>query len=80
MAKAVQIFAGNDSYGRPEEYAQRADGRWFTRHYCFNGYGMGMCRWFSSPTQDLADLIDGDVMRYGFNPLRRTSPARLRLP
>lgn len=81
MAKAVQVFTGNDSYGRYSEYAQREDGVWFTRENRFNGYGMGLSRWFAPRNiQDIASLIKGDVMDYGFNPLHRGNPKGLRLP
>lgn len=82
MAKASQVFTGTDSYGRYSEYAQRAeDGKWFAREYGFNGYGMGMGRWFSERSfQGIGRLIKGDVMDYGFKPLHRGNHSRLRLP
>lgn len=80
MAKALQVFTGNDSYGRYSEYAEREDGVWFCREQGYNGYGVGLGRWFRSPTQDLSKLIKGDVMDYGFKPLHRGTADRLRLP
>lgn len=80
MSNVVQMFSGNNSRGAHEEYAQRADGVWFTRHYAWNGYGIGMTKWVRSPNQDLASLIDGDRMDYGFKPLWRCETGRCRLP
>lgn len=79
MAKAVEIFTGKSSYGVPEEYARREDGVWFSRYYAFNGYGMSMNKW-ARVREDLSTLINGDIMDYGFNPLRRGNPKGLRLP
>lgn len=79
MAKAVQMFVGNNSYGDREHYAQREDGVWFTRSYGWNGYGMGYSRW-SRVGEDLSPLVEGDVLDYGFKPLRRSDPKGLRLP
>ena len=82
MAKASQVFGGNDSYGRYSEYAQREiDGKWFYREYGYNGYGMGMSKWRSyHDIQHISKYIKGDIMDYGFRPLRRGNHSRLRLP
>jgi len=79
MAKAAELFTGNSSHGVPEEYARREDGVWFSRYYAFNGYGMAMNKW-RRVSDDLSLLIKGDVMDYGFLPLRRRCPKGLRLP
>lgn len=81
MAKAVQVFTGNDSYGRYSEYAQREDGKWFCRDYAYNGYGNGMTKWIARrEIQDLDRLVKGDILDYGFKPLHRGNPQGLRLP
>ena len=86
MAKAVHFFTGRDSYGRPQDYAQRADGAWFYREYRFNGYGMGWSRWtmLSGRIRESLDnclsKMVGETLDYGFNPLRRIEGAPVRLP
>ena len=79
MAKAIQMFAGKSSYGVPEEYAQREDGVWFCRHLAFNGYAMAMTKWLRC-NLFLDELIKEDIMEYGWNPLYRVEPGRIRLP
>lgn len=51
MAKAIQYFAGSDSFGRSVDMAERADGQWFARWQEDKGcYGVGFCRWTAYKT------------------------------
>lgn len=79
MAKAVEAFTGKSSSGIPEDYAKREDGVWFSRYLAFNGYAMAWTKW-RKVGNDLSELVKGDVLDYGFNPLRRCGHERLRLP
>lgn len=45
MAKAISLYSGWDTYGRPVELAEREDGEWFWREYGWNGYGRGWSKW-----------------------------------
>jgi len=93
MAKASRWFAGNDTFGRSVERAQRADdGRWFSRVYEDNGYGKAWSRWTESdePTFEThgvnaytGDRFEHDKPRckWGFHDMVEIdAPLRIRLP
>lgn len=90
MAKAIKAFWGNDTYGRQVERAKSVSGKWYARHYEFNGYGSDFCKWYesepsySSETKNAytGDIIKHDpVVMWGWNKMSEYDKVpRFRLP
>lgn len=47
MAKALKMYAGNDTAGRPINVAESTSGAWFWREYVWNGFGYAWTKWES---------------------------------
>lgn len=92
MAKAIRLFFGHDSYGRPVERAQRFDGVWFARSYGFNGYHNCWSKWEQTEEPSFethgVNAYSGERFEYtapvcmwGWNKLTEaTDKLRVRLP
>ena len=78
MAKCINSYVGNDTYGRLVELAERTDGQYFFREYVYNGYGKGFTKW-SKYTNDVVLDSNNDI-EYGFQKLRSVGQTNYRLP
>lgn len=95
MAKAIALFVGYSSNGNPIEVAQRADGVYFWREYCWNGFGRTWSKWLAY-TNEVTFVTEGEnqytgekfaieagkVMAWGWNTLTRCVAEKIsyRLP
>ena len=89
MTTMPQHYSGCDTFGRRVEVAQRADGRWFSRCYRFNGYAVAPTKWTATEVTWMTESVDAKgepvtfrepVMTWGFQRLDRTNLGRIRLP